>query len=45
MTYSINIFKEHSVDKVSVVFIGQHKVVGTGAQEVFVRGGGWEEVM
>ena len=37
---SINVLKEHSINKISIVFLGQHKVVCTGAQKVFVRGGG-----
>ena len=42
---SINVLKEHSINKISIVFLRQHKVVCTGAQEVLVRGGGREEVM
>ena len=42
---SINVLKEHSINKISIVFLWQNKVVYTGAQEVFVRGGGREEVM
>ena len=42
---SINVPKEHSINKISIVFLQQHKVVCSGAQEVFVRGGGREEVM